>query len=53
MLNPLFEFVCQQEFTLMPALEKVDFKYGQYNESRWVFSMEEVSTSCGCMRKTL
>jgi hypothetical protein len=48
-----FQFVCQQEFTLMPALEKVDFKYGQYNESRWVFSMEEVSTSCGCMRRTL
>ena len=49
----IYKFECQQEFTLMPALEKVDFKFGDYNESRWIFGMEEVATSCVCMRKLL
>ena len=48
-----FKFVCQQEFTLMPALENVSIVRGQYNESRWIFGMEEVATSCTCMRKLL
>jgi len=46
-----YQFACHQEFTLMPALEKVDFVYGKFNESRWIFGMEEVATSCSCMRK--
>ena len=49
--SKIYKFECQQEFTLMPALEKVDFVFGHYNESRWIFGMEEVATSCVCMRK--
>ena len=48
-----YNFLCQQEFTLMPALEKVDYIFEKYNESRWIFGMEEVATSCVCMRKLL